>query len=275
MIRGLKISIPIFLISEGSDEYIKELDILAYKPQFHACYTHCVVNGLKFIVFEKDQHLKTQNSGVMVKAGEINYYGILTNIIELTYAEGMPVVIFKCKWYNTDPEESGNIKMNLGIFSIDTSNTWFENAPYCLAKHAHQVFYLEDPKFGDNWRVVNLVTQRGTYSDSCLSYNDKSNVLEEAYQEECTTNIPPYMCNALDEEDDEMDVGLESPLFDPLFYDAYDSENDADAVENEEDTSEYEDDDEEDDGLHYVSDNELSEHNEDEEDDDDDEYDEE
>ncbi|CAM8914098.1 unnamed protein product [Rhodiola kirilowii] len=77
------------------------------------------------------------------------------------------------------------------------------------------------------------------------------------------------MCNAMDEEDDEMDVGLETPLVVLVFYDDYDSQNDADAVENEEDTSEYEDGDEEDDGLHYVSDNELSGHNEDEEDDDD------
>ncbi|KAL9674376.1 hypothetical protein QQ045_030648 [Rhodiola kirilowii] len=223
----------------------------------------------KFVALEKDQHLKTQRSGVMVEAGDINYYGILTNIIELKYAEGMPVVIFKCKWYNTNLEEGGNIKMDLGILSIDISNTWYENAPYCLAKHAHQVFYLEDPKFGDNWKVVNLVTQRGTYSDSCVSYNDKSNVLEEAYQEEGTTNIPPYMSNAMDEGDDEMDVGLETLLVVPVFYHDYDSQNDADAVENEEDTSEYEDDDEEDNGLHYVSDNE------DEEDDDDDEYNEE
>ncbi|KAL9669985.1 hypothetical protein QQ045_007535 [Rhodiola kirilowii] len=210
----------------------------------------------------------------MVKVGDINYYGILTNIIELKYAEGMSVVIFKCKWYNTDPEEGGNIKMDLGILSIDISNTWYENAPYCLAKHAHQVFYLEDPQFGDNWKVVNLVTQRGTYSDSCVSYNDKSNVLNETYQEEGTTNITPYVTNAMDEEDekdDEMDVGLETPLVIPFFYHDYDSQHDADAdaVENEEDTSEYEDDNEEDDGLHYVSDNE------DEEDDDDDEYDEE
>ncbi|CAM8987082.1 unnamed protein product [Rhodiola kirilowii] len=42
----------IALRTEGSDEYRKELDILAYKPQFHACYTHCVVNGLKYVVVE-------------------------------------------------------------------------------------------------------------------------------------------------------------------------------------------------------------------------------
>ncbi|CAM8890336.1 unnamed protein product [Rhodiola kirilowii] len=58
--------------------------------------------------------------------------------------------------------------MEHGILSIDTSNTWYEDAPYCLAKHAQQVFYLEDPKFGDNWKVVNVVAQSGTYNQSCV-----------------------------------------------------------------------------------------------------------
>ncbi|KAL9689776.1 hypothetical protein QQ045_010166 [Rhodiola kirilowii] len=161
--------------------------------------------------------------------------------------------------------------------SIDISNTWYENAPYCLAGHAQQVFYSEDPKLGDNWKVDNVVTQRGTYSDTCLSYNDNSYALEEAYQEDATTNITPYMCNAIDEEDDELDEGLETPRVIPAFYHDYDKQyDDDDAVETEEDESEYEDEDEdeEDDGLPYISDHELSD-NEDEEDDEYDEYDEE
>ncbi|CAM8944477.1 unnamed protein product [Rhodiola kirilowii] len=206
------------------------------------------------------QHWKTQNSGVMVNAEDINYYGVLLNIIELKYAEGMPVVIFQCKWYNMDLADGKNRKMALGILSIDISNTWYENAPYCLAGHAQQVFYLEDPKFGDNWKVVNVVTQRGTYSDSYISYNDNSYVLEEANQKEATINTPPYMCNAIDEEEDELDEGLETSRVIPAFYHDYDKQYDDDAMENEEDESEYEDEVEEDDGLQYVSDHELSDH---------------
>ncbi|CAM8877442.1 unnamed protein product [Rhodiola kirilowii] len=41
---------------EGSDAYPAELHILACKPQLHSCYTHCVSNGFKFVVWDKDQH---------------------------------------------------------------------------------------------------------------------------------------------------------------------------------------------------------------------------
>ncbi|KAL9681646.1 hypothetical protein QQ045_013432 [Rhodiola kirilowii] len=75
-------------------------------------------------------------------------------------------MLFHCKWFNTDPVD-GNMKMDHRLLSIDTSNTWYDDAPYCLAKHAQKLFYLEDQKLGDNWKVVNVVTQRGTYSHYC------------------------------------------------------------------------------------------------------------
>ncbi|CAM8905163.1 unnamed protein product [Rhodiola kirilowii] len=238
------------LHDEGSNAYSIELHILACKPQFHSCYTHCVVNGLKFVVWDKDQHLRAQNSGVMVQAGENNYYGVLQNIIELKYANGMPVVIFQCKWFDTDSSEGGNIKLEHGILMIDTSNTWYEDAPYCLAKHAHQVFYLEDPKFADNWKIVNVVAQRGTYSHSCVGTS------ENAFQEDVTLNIPPYNCNVLDEE----------TL--ALYYDFNEVDEEEYEYEHEEGEDEFDEaDDEEDDveELHYVSDHEVSEEDEDEE----------
>ncbi|CAM8951316.1 unnamed protein product [Rhodiola kirilowii] len=116
----------------------------------------------------------------MVLAGDVKDYGVLQNVIALKYAEGMLVIIFKCKWFNTDPLE-GNIKTDHGIVSIDTSTTWYDDAPYCLAKHAQQVFYLDDPKLGDNWKVVNVVAQRRTYSDSCISGDVSSNDVDQAY----------------------------------------------------------------------------------------------
>ncbi|KAL9686170.1 hypothetical protein QQ045_023625 [Rhodiola kirilowii] len=66
----MKIPKMVALRNEGSDAYSVELHILACNPQFHSFYTHCVINGLKFVVWDKDQHLKTQNSGVMVHAEE-------------------------------------------------------------------------------------------------------------------------------------------------------------------------------------------------------------
>ncbi|CAM8956735.1 unnamed protein product [Rhodiola kirilowii] len=237
------------LQNDGSDNYSKELHILACKPQCHSCYTHCVVNGLKFVVWEKDQHMKTENSGVMILAGGIKYYGILQNVIELEYAEGMPVMLFHCKWFNTDPVD-GNIKMDHRLLSIDTSNTWYDDAPYCLAKHAQQVFYLEGSKLGDNWKVVNVVTRRGPYSHSCISRDETSNVVEEAYQEDGTTNIPSYMSNDLDEDD--IEEGLDTPHMIPGSH--YDYHNTVDIEEDESEFIDEEDVDDDEDELEYESD---------------------
>ena len=34
------------------------------------------------------------------------------------------------------------------------SNTWYRNDPFILASQAQQVFYVNDPKFGSNWKIV-------------------------------------------------------------------------------------------------------------------------
>ncbi|KAL9667271.1 hypothetical protein QQ045_001622 [Rhodiola kirilowii] len=217
--------------------------------------TH-IAFGLRFVILDKDQHMKTQNSGVMILAGDVKYYRVLQNVIELKYAEGMPIIIFKWKWFNTDPLER-NIKTDHGIVSIDTTTTWYDDAPYCLAKHAQQVFYLHDPKLGDNWKVVNVVAQRGTYSDSCISEDGSSNVVEQAYQEDETTNIPHFhMCNEYDGDDD-IDEGLETPRTVPALYYDYAVQIGGDAMDVEENEDEFakEDEEDDDDELEYVSDN--------------------
>ena len=59
--------------------------------------------------------MKIQNCGVMVETENANYYGVLEEVIELLYATCMPVVLFKCKWFDTDPEKSDSTKMDLGF----------------------------------------------------------------------------------------------------------------------------------------------------------------
>ncbi|KAL9687765.1 hypothetical protein QQ045_032172 [Rhodiola kirilowii] len=251
------------LSNEGSDSYSKGLHILACKPQFHSCYTHCIVNGLKFVVWVKDQDLKIQNSGVLILAEEVNYYGLLQKIIKLKYAEGvLPVIICRCKWFNTDPLE-GNIKIDHGIISIDTSFTWYDDAPYCLSKHAQQVFYVEDPKFGDNWKVVNVVAQRGTYSNSCIARDDESSqVADEAYQEDNRTNIPTYRSNDIDGY--EYDEGLEMPRTNSALYYDFDIQTDDAAMDLEDEEGDFEED-EENEQDEYQSDYEGSDEVDDEE----------
>ncbi|CAM8986790.1 unnamed protein product [Rhodiola kirilowii] len=147
---------------ESSQSYSLELHSLAPMPQSYACFTLCYVNGVKFVVWSRDRNKRTKNSGVMVEDGDLTYYGIIQNIIELRYANEMHVVLFDCTWFNTDPKERGSTKMNYGLLSVDTSSTWYEDWPYCLATTARQVFYLDDLKAGDNGKVLNVVSHRGT-----------------------------------------------------------------------------------------------------------------
>ncbi|KAL9670539.1 hypothetical protein QQ045_008092 [Rhodiola kirilowii] len=125
---------------QQSKHYSPILHILACSPQTHSCYSQCYVNGIKSVVWERDRKLNTQNSRVMVESEEMTYYGILKNVIELKYADGLPVVLFQCRWFNTDPKERGSTKKDHGLLSVDTSSSWYEDAPYYLASTVRQVF---------------------------------------------------------------------------------------------------------------------------------------
>ncbi|WMV09053.1 hypothetical protein MTR67_002438 [Solanum verrucosum] len=64
------------------------------------------INGYTFHTEEWSKGKKTNNSGVWVKGeGDIDYYGVLQEIIEFEYVVGWPkkkLVIFRCKCYDPD-----------------------------------------------------------------------------------------------------------------------------------------------------------------------------
>ena len=195
---------------------------------------------MKYVTEERDQRLKTQNCGVMVEADGVAYYGILEAVVELVYTEGMSVILFKCRWYDTETKQ-----MDYGLLSLDTSTSVFEDSPFILASTARQVFYLDDPKAGEPWRVVNMVTQRGVYSPSTLATAVvASNEVNEPYQE-CT--YIPIQGFTFDY-GELPDLGDSYNLEDPM--DVSDEDDEA-SDDDEDDNSGYEDDlDEEDVGGH-------------------------
>lgn len=91
----------------------QQLKLLADGPEtFGFVYDQYIVNGFKFHTRELEGKRKTQNSGVSVKAAtssycsirdenpilsELDYYGVLTEIIELRYGDH-GVVLFDCDW---------------------------------------------------------------------------------------------------------------------------------------------------------------------------------
>ncbi|XP_060959205.1 uncharacterized protein LOC133030469 [Cannabis sativa] len=69
------------------------------------------------------------------------------------------VSLFECKWYNTNPLRKKTITEN-NITSINTRGHWYQDEPYILANQAKQVFYLEDPLRGRDWKVVEDISHR-------------------------------------------------------------------------------------------------------------------
>ncbi|KAA0039105.1 acidic leucine-rich nuclear phosphoprotein 32 family member A-like [Cucumis melo var. makuwa] len=109
----------------------------------------------------------TQNSGLMVigksdasESGENNFYCVLDEVLHVQYPLGRNVWLFKCRWYDTNVNKSQRTHVELGYKSLNTSRFWYAEEPVILATQEHQVFYLDDPKNGSNWKVVQIVQNK-------------------------------------------------------------------------------------------------------------------
>ncbi|KAK6773745.1 hypothetical protein RDI58_028983 [Solanum bulbocastanum] len=70
-----------------------------------------VLPFLEFHAEDYDKNLKTQNCGVVVvgetdKHENIDYYGVLTDVLELQFT-GRRVVLFECKWFDAYDKTKG------------------------------------------------------------------------------------------------------------------------------------------------------------------------
>ncbi|KAJ9538028.1 hypothetical protein OSB04_030761 [Centaurea solstitialis] len=184
-----------------SRECTEELLALAHGPDFNAySYTACVVNGVRFVVHSRDIRRTTQNSGVAVPGTDgFMFYGQLEDIIEIRYLSGYSVVLFRCKWFNTDPRKKRCTTKN-NITSISVNSEWFKSDPYILATQAKQVFYIEDPSENHNWRVVEDVNHRKIWDHP--SINEVNDI--DVVHNNISSN---FVLSA--ELDDMADIGLE------------------------------------------------------------------
>jgi len=143
-------------------------------------YTSYLVNGWRFNVKDRDMYLKSQNSGVLVKgdenAGNLDYFGILTDIIELIYSGGNNVILFKCDWWDVYSKGRGYKEDKYGFILINSKRKLKTNEPYVLASQVQQVYYVKDTK-DPNWLVVVKTKPRDWYD-----------MPEEAINEACQEN---------------------------------------------------------------------------------------
>ncbi|XP_073301900.1 uncharacterized protein [Primulina huaijiensis] len=157
------------------DPVSNDLKSLARGPNFIGIrYEKFISNGFRFHTKEVERKRKTQNCGVIVRAttssyssirdqnpvsSELDYYGILQNVIELDYEGGRRVVLFECDWVS----KGKRLKLDDdGFMLANFTNVKRHNEPYILASQTMQVFYVEDP-VDCNWHVIITTDARAKY----------------------------------------------------------------------------------------------------------------
>ncbi|KAI5352881.1 hypothetical protein L3X38_005773 [Prunus dulcis] len=113
--------------SSNSPTYSDELYNLAFGPIRAELFSGCNVNGVKFLGAARDDKLCTQNSGVHVPGGgestDIDFYGKLTTVVQLLYKDRYQVIMFKCRWFDTNPNRAGSVKIDHGVLSVNINRT--------------------------------------------------------------------------------------------------------------------------------------------------------
>ncbi|XP_071728157.1 uncharacterized protein [Rutidosis leptorrhynchoides] len=125
-------------------------------------YTACNVNGVRFVVRDRDERRTTQNSGIATPGIDVPmYYGQLEDILELHYGGLFSVVLSRCRWFKT---ENTKRKIRLvtknNMTSIDTKEEWYKDDQHILATQAQQIFYITDPSKNASWKVIHEVHHR-------------------------------------------------------------------------------------------------------------------
>jgi Domain of unknown function (DUF4216) len=150
-------------------------------------YTSCIIGGMRFHTRELEMQRRTQNSGIATTGykgeEEIEYLGVLIDIIELNYGSNHSVFLFQCDWWDISNKKIG-IHIDPYFTSVNFTRTWYQNEPYILATQAAQVIYLKDPKYRGDWHVVQKIIPRGVYDIPTRAEMDENSDIqeEEAFQ---------------------------------------------------------------------------------------------
>ncbi|KAK4713455.1 hypothetical protein R3W88_019362 [Solanum pinnatisectum] len=142
---------------------------LSHGPTKYSTHSNgYIVNGYRFHVEDHDQILRTQICGVVVvgesdKDGEnVDYYGILTDVIELQFSSDKRVIFFRCNWFDVYDKVKGVKRDEYDFVRVNLSRFLKTNKPFVLANQASQVFYANDNS-NKGWHVVRKTQPRDSY----------------------------------------------------------------------------------------------------------------
>ncbi|KAH0698096.1 hypothetical protein KY289_015578, partial [Solanum tuberosum] len=127
-----------------------------------------IVNGYRFHVEDYDKKLRTQNYGVIVlgendkDSENFDYFGVLTDVIELQFVMDRRVMLFRCNWFDVYDEIKGVKKDEYDFVSVNPDRFLKTNEPFVLVDQASQVFYANDNS-NKGWQVVRKTQPRDSY----------------------------------------------------------------------------------------------------------------
>ncbi|KAH0633143.1 hypothetical protein KY285_018577 [Solanum tuberosum] len=152
-----------------SSRIMKDLLSLSRGPTRYSTHSNgYIVNGYIFHVEDYDKKLRTQNCGVVVlgendkDSENVDYYGFLTDVIELQFVMDKRVTLFHCNWFDVYDEIKGVKKDEYDFVSVNPDRFLKTNEPFVLADQASQVFYANDNS-NKGWQVVRKTQPHDSY----------------------------------------------------------------------------------------------------------------
>ncbi|KAI3451662.1 hypothetical protein Pfo_008327 [Paulownia fortunei] len=158
------------LRNQKNPEATDELYSLALGPDIEVrLYDACIVNRVQYHTLSRDN---------------LDFFGVLKDVVLIFYTFRYKVYLFWCDWFQCNPKKI--IVQEFGLTCIDTSKTWYEDDPFILATQTRQVYYLDDIKHGERWKVVQKVQHREIYE-----IIEKEDENSEEHEFESSSNNEP------------------------------------------------------------------------------------
>ena len=81
------------------------------------------------------------------------------------------IVLFRCEWYDTSSKKN-RINIVDGFISINICNWWYRDEPFILVCQATQVFYIDDYKLGQDWKIAQQIQPRHAWDIPVIESNE-------------------------------------------------------------------------------------------------------
>ncbi|BBN67898.1 hypothetical protein Prudu_222S000100 [Prunus dulcis] len=261
------------LKSSNSPTYSDELYNLAFGRFALNCFRVVILTALNFWGLHEITSCVAKQRCHVPGGGEstnIDFYGKLTTVVQLLYKDRYQVIMFKCRWFDSNPNRPGSVKIDHGLLSVNINRTWYDDDPYILANMATQIVYLDDPKAGSSWKVVQKMDHRNMYAIPELdpTDNDVDNVADQRLESSMENDAETLRDTHVIQEPfqiqgvSSIEIPIQSITIDlgdlPRFDVAVGPSNEDDVViEEEEEDWETESDDSDDNESYYSSDDEY------------------